>query len=671
MKNSIAMKFLAVLLAALTLVGAVVSAAGIALLGWLNLYTVTNYEQWQAEEVQMRSEQLARDMLLRFCIKEYSDIPEEVCMDSLYLYHEWDYEHWIGLVPDTYGYTIADSDGNTRLSDGMTAGASFEFRLTSRYPMDSRKPTGDDVWYYNGAHHGVYYVESPEYTVTVYMTPESLYDYDGLPVAYIDVLFQARYWLIAALGSCMVVFAACAVYLCYVAGRSRGSDVIAPGALNKIPLDIYLAAAAGICIGLVGLTVFILEEWVLQDSLNVGGLALATLVMLVIATVVIGFFFALAAQAKMGKTWWLRHTLIGTLCILLFKLVRFICRAIGKLFSLMPMIWQYILTCIAAGFGLSFALLILFNNDTGAAAFFLIHTILGCIAIIGYGGYALGTILRGAKRMRQGDLTHKINTRFLVGSYKKGAEDLNALADAAKLAAEQQLKSERMKTELITNVSHDIKTPLTSIINYVDLLEKPHTEAEQQQYLEVLSRQSQRLKKLIEDLMDMSKATTGNMNVEITRLDAAETVNQALGEFADKLTAAALTPVFRQPENPVYMNADGRLVWRVLSNLLSNTVKYALPGTRVYIDVCQGREEVQISLKNISREPLNISAEELTERFVRGDVSRNTEGSGLGLNIAQSLMELQKGRLELLVDGDLFKVTLTFPAETIWVVGKE
>ena len=671
MKNSIAMKFLMILLAALTLVGAVVSAAGVALLGWLDLYTDTNYEQWKAEEVAVRSELLAQDMLLRFCIQEYSDIPKEVCMEWLYLYAEWDYEHWIGLKPDTYGYTITDSTGNIVASDGKTTGASYDFQLTSQYPMDSRKPTGDEVWHYDGADHGIYYVESPEHTVTVYMTTDSLYDYDGLPLVYIDVLFQARYWLIAALGSCMVVFAACAVYLCYVAGRSRDRDTIAPGALNKIPLDIYLAAAAGICTGLVALTWFILEEWVLGESINIGGLALATLVMLVIATVVIGFFFALAAQTKMGKTYWLRHTLIGTLCILLFKGIRFICRAIGKLFSLMSMIWQYILVCLAMGFGLSFALLILFNNDTGFAAFFLINTIIGCIAIIAYGGYALGTILKGARRMRQGDLTHKINTKFLVGSYKKGAEDLNALADAAKLAAEQQLKSERMKTELITNVSHDIKTPLTSIINYVDLLEKPHTEAEQQQYLEVLSRQSLRLKKLIEDLMDMSKATTGNMNVEITRLDAAETVNQALGEFADKLTAAALTPVFRQPEDPVYMNADGRLVWRVLSNLLSNTVKYALPGTRVYVDVCQGRDNVQISLKNISREPLNISAEELTERFVRGDVSRNTEGSGLGLNIAQSLMELQKGSLELLVDGDLFKVTLTFPTETIWIVGRE
>ena len=161
--------------------------------------------------------------------------------------------------------------------------------------------------------------------------------------------------------------------------------------------------------------------------------------------------------------------------------------------------------------------------------------------------------------------------------------------------------------------------------------------------------------------MEMSKASTGNLTADITKLDAVESVNQALGEFADKLEKAQLTPVFRHPEESVAMMADGRLAWRVLSNLLSNTVKYALPGTRVYIDVMAVEGKVIISLKNISRDELNVDADELMERFVRGDDSRNTEGSGLGLNIAKTLMELQKGQLQLLVDGDLFKVTLIFP----------
>ena len=177
----------------------------------------------------------------------------------------------------------------------------------------------------------------------------------------------------------------------------------------------------------------------------------------------------------------------------------------------------------------------------------------------------------------------------------------------------------------------------------------------------MLARQSQRLKKLIEDLMEMSKANTGNIPVDIATLDAIEAINQALGEFSDKLSAAQLTPVFNPPAQALPMRCDGRLTWRVLSNLLSNAVKYAMPGTRLYIDLIKAGDHVVISLKNISKEPLNVSSDELMERFVRGDTSRNTEGSGLGLNIAKSLMELQHGQLQLLVDGDLFKATLIFP----------
>ena len=181
-----------------------------------------------------------------------------------------------------------------------------------------------------------------------------------------------------------------------------------------------------------------------------------------------------------------------------------------------------------------------------------------------------------------------------------------------------------------------------------------------QQYLQVLGRQSQRLKKLVEDLMEMSKATTGNLPVHMTQLDPVEAVQQALGEFSDKLEKADLQPVLTFGENIPRIQADGRLMWRVLSNLLSNIVKYAMPGTRVYVDVTAVDAQALVSLKNISREPLNVSAEELVERFVRGDAARNTEGSGLGLNIAKTLMELQKGQLQLIVDGDLFKATLVF-----------
>ena len=665
MKNSIAIKFIAILLAAITLVGAVVSAAGIALLGWLNLYSASSYEQWQEREVEERAESLARNVILRYCIDAYSDVPMEVCEQYLWIWTEINYESWIGILPDSYSFAIIDQTGSVVYSEGEDAlkGLGYEYTLWASYPVLTDQTQYEDSWYFNGKENYIIFRDSPAYTVRVYMTAESLDHYQGIPVIYIDTLFCVRYWLIAVLAVCLLTFAALAVYLCCAAGKKTGTGEVSPGGLNRVPLDIYLAAGGGICVGLVALAWLILDSWVINESLNVGGLVLATLVLLVVAVVIIGFFFAVAAQAKVSRTYWIRHTLIGTLAILLFRGFRFVFRAIGKLFSLMPMIWQHVLIALGMAFMIFIAVLISYTTDEAVALFFLLHTFVGCLAIICYCGYALGALFKGAKRMREGNLDNKINTRFLLGSYRKAAEDLNALADAAKVSAEKQLKSERMKTELITNVSHDIKTPLTSIINYVDLLEKPHTEEEGRQYLEVLGRQSQRLKKLVDDLMEMSKATTGNMAVEITLVDAAEAVNQALGEFADKLANANLTTVFYQPETPMAMRADGRLVWRVLSNCLSNIVKYALPGTRVYIDIQHLQDRVLISLKNISREPLNVSADELKERFVRGDASRNTDGSGLGLNIAQSLMELQQGRLDLLVDGDLFKVTLSFPAE--------
>jgi signal transduction histidine kinase len=392
----------------------------------------------------------------------------------------------------------------------------------------------------------------------------------------------------------------------------------------------------------------------------------------IVATTDIGFFTAVAAQFKVPGGFWWRHSLCGRVLKLAWKLFSkawgYVAKGLRKVggyirdvFALLPVMWEWIL----AGGVLGLILVIICESST-SHWYTVFPMFLWCLvfaALVIYCGYSYGMIQKGIQRMKAGDLNEKIPTQWLFGSFKQIAEDLNALADVVTVAAEKQLKAERMKTELITNVSHDIKTPLTSVINYVDLLQQPHTEEEGEQYLEVLSRQSQRLKKLVEDLMDMSKASSGNVAVNITQLDAVETVNQALGEFADKLEAAQLTPVFRSPDSQLHMLADGRLTWRVLSNLLSNVVKYAMPGTRVYVDLSWEGRWVICSIKNISREELNISAEELTERFVRGDVSRNTEGSGLGLNIAQSLMRLQHGSMDLTVDGDLFKVTLIFPAE--------
>ena len=226
---------------------------------------------------------------------------------------------------------------------------------------------------------------------------------------------------------------------------------------------------------------------------------------------------------------------------------------------------------------------------------------------------------------------------------------------------EDSVKNERMKTELITNVSHDLKTPLTSIINYVDLLKRENpTDPKIQNYIAVLEDKAQRLKTLTEDVVEASKASTGNISLELTELNFVELIHQVIGEFEEKFQEKNLTLVVHFDEEEAMICADGRRLWRVLENVFGNVTKYAMENTRVYAEVNVQKPEVRFSLKNISSQPLNITAEELTERFVRGDVSRNTEGSGLGLSIAQSLTELQGGEFKVYVDGDLFKVTIIF-----------
>ena len=230
------------------------------------------------------------------------------------------------------------------------------------------------------------------------------------------------------------------------------------------------------------------------------------------------------------------------------------------------------------------------------------------------------------------------------------------------------MKDERLKADLITNVSHDIKTPLTSIINYIDLIKRENVKDQKVlEYIEVLDAKSQRLKQLTDDLVEASKISSGNIVLQWERINLIELLNQTIGEFSEKFEQKSLYPVLRATPNSVYINADSRRIWRVMENLFNNIFKYALPGTRVYIDteIVENPENqekwVILSLKNISANPLKVKPEELTERFIRGDESRTTEGSGLGLSIAKNLTEIQNGYFEIVMDGDLFKVNLSFP----------
>lgn len=276
----------------------------------------------------------------------------------------------------------------------------------------------------------------------------------------------------------------------------------------------------------------------------------------------------------------------------------------------------------------------------------------------------LDLIMDGLKKISDGELQYKIKTDTLTGKQKVLAEYINNIGSGLDAAVENSLKKERMQTELITNVSHDLKTPLTSIINYVDLMKRENpTDPKIQEYLRILDEKSQRLKVLTEDVVEASKASTGNIKLEMNDIDFVEMVQQVIGEFEEKFKEKNLTMMVHFTDEPSIIYADGQRMWRVLENVFGNVVKYAMEGTRVYAEISNRNKKVTFSLKNISAQPLNISADELTERFIRGDVARNTEGSGLGLSIAKSLTELQGGEFKLYLDGDLFKVMITFVAK--------
>ena len=676
MRYSIPVKFIAIMLTALALLAGFASTLGIIQVAQLGLYT-DGFDGWVRNRLEWQAFSLAENLTERYAVRTLTNCTDEVLEELGYWYVFEESIHWTGLEENSYDFAITDASGQTLASGaGLmegTEGYNFQTICSVKYPVLVTDKTAIDQTYgteylhretvypdtYDGKAVTVRYYESPQYQVSITLDTDAAMDRTGTSLALVQLIYEQRYHLMVLLAVSLIVFAVGMVYLCYAAGKAKNSSEIKAGGLNLLPLDLYAAAGGASGFGLSLLAVEMINYWIFtMDNLNAGTLVLVGIVLLGVAVICVGFVFALSAQVKMKEFFWWKHSLLGWLLGKIWRGLRFLGKGVAVLAGMLPVIWKFILIGGCMGLAVVVSVLLAVYED---AVWLLLLVIVLYAIVVSYGGYAYGVLLRGAEKMAKGDLNAKIDSRFLIGSYAQCAEHLNALADVAIVAAKKQTKSERMKTELITNVSHDIKTPLTSIINYIDLLRSAPDRQTAQQYLEVLGRQSQRMKKLIEDLMEMSKASSGNMNVDIDLVDPSEAVNQAVGEFSDKLSAQNLAVVFRQPDKPLAMRADGRLTWRVLSNLLSNIVKYALPGTRVYVDVMELEDKVLISLKNISREALNVTAEELTERFVRGDTSRNTEGSGLGLNIAQSLMELQKGKLQLLVDGDLFKVTLTFP----------
>ena len=458
-----------------------------------------------------------------------------------------------------------------------------------------------------------------------------------------------------------------------VSGRRPDSQDVHPGYFNKVPFDVMFVAAL-----FVGCMFILFAEGGWPDEMIFAIICAAIVCAIFIFN---GLSMSVAARIKEGTL--IKNTLIFIvcgwclkLCLKIFKkyvlgLIKWIFNKFaglyhffGEVFRKFPLIWKTVAVfCGISLFEFIVFMISWYEPDNYLVFWLILHIILFVVVC----RFSLG--LRGlqesGRALATGDFDYKVDTSKLRGDFKEHGENLNHVSDGMITAVAEKMKSERMKTELITNVSHDIKTPLTSIINYADLIGKERTDNDKiKEYTEVLLRQSERLKRLIEDLVEASKASTGNLEVELAPCEASMFITQIAGEYEEKLEKSGLTLVTKINCDSIKIMADGRRMLRVFDNLMNNICKYALENSRVYLSLdAQENNLVMITFKNTSKAELDMSPEELMERFVRGDQSRNTEGNGLGLSIARSLTELQGGTFDISIDGDLFKVILTFPAK--------
>lgn len=458
-------------------------------------------------------------------------------------------------------------------------------------------------------------------------------------MTWVERLINARYLLIVLavflLAVCLFLF----IFLLCSMGRKEGVDGIYQCWLNKIPLDLFLALLFALFFAWAA---FLSDIWYIDFwyyiLLAFGAAALALTLIL-----------SVAGRAKAPG--FFKNTLI-------YKVFAWIFRGLGRI----PMVWRTALVwgalCLAELF---FMFMLGWNEEQYAVLWLLSRGVLTIVIL--YLASSLRLLQKEGQAIADGQTDYKGKPipRWLP-ALKKHEDNLQSIQSGIQKAVDEQTRAERMKTELITNVSHDIKTPLTSIVNYVDLLEKEDIQPEKaKEYVDVLNRQSARLKKLTEDLVEASKASSGSLPVHLAPTDVNVLLSQLAGDYIEKLEGAQLEPIFHPAPSQPVIQADGQLLSRVLGNLFSNICKYAMPGTRVYFESTADEKTVSLTFKNISKYELNIPAEELMARFVRGDRARHTEGSGLGLSIAQSLTELQGGTFRIEIDGDLFKAVVTFP----------
>lgn len=515
------------------------------------------------------------------------------------------------------------------------------------YSWDEISYNPDTNQYYFYAENNIVYQTTNRIDLTIYIPYDMQFtDRFFLADKLIVTGYQYRYTTIFLAAVSLILSIIVFSYLFISIGHRNNNDDVKVATFNNIPADILSALV---------FIIYVYGIWLFTElNTLVMAIAIGAVILISLYFVSLWYLMSITVQAKAKKLF--KHTFLYWL----FKKLKKFGGVIKHIFKNLSTVYKTAFV-IAAFFTFEFIFMGInaYENDNLIIGWIVVSIIVASVLLLA--AIAFQRVKQGGEKIVNGDLDSKIDTKYMYGDIKDFAESLNNINQGLQLAINDKMKSERFKTELITNVSHDIKTPLTSIVNYVDLIKKENCENEKiNEYIEVLDRQSTRLKKLIEDLVEASKASTGNLSVELARCNLSLLINQAVGEFSQRLEDRNLQIVQTLEEDDVYILADGRRLWRVIDNLLNNICKYAMTGTRVYIDLHRHNQTGVITFRNISETPLNVAPSELTERFVRGDRSRNTEGSGLGLSIAKSLTELQNGVFEISTDGDLFKVKLTF-----------
>ena len=492
------------------------------------------------------------------------------------------------------------------------------------------------------------------WTMRLYWTETSENEETDMELRIYEFLFPLRYALIAVGVVSLILAVLLFVFLMAAAGHHDASGEVKASVVERIPFDLLLI------MGVAGVLVLVM---IIGQTFNsrkiVASFVIAAICLTGAGLLILLCLMSAAVRLKLKTL--LSGCLFWRVLRCVWKWLKKVFGGVADLLHGIPLVWKWIpvyVILLIIDFWLTFR----FRHNSDMLFFvFLLRWVLLAAAIL-YAVLCLRRLRNGTKAIAAGEESVMIDTNYMIGDFMDQANDLMHIRDGLSLAVDERMKSERLRTELITNVSHDIKTPLTSIINYVDLLSREELpEGNATEYIEVLKRHSARLKKLTDDLVEASKASTGNLPVTLEKIDLCVLLDQIQGEYGEQLTDKKLDLIVTKPNEPIYVQADPRHLWRVLDNFMTNIQKYAMPGTRVYIALQYENNRATLCLRNISADPLNVRPDELTERFVRGDSSRSTEGSGLGLAIAASLCKLQNIEMHLATDGDLFKVSLLFP----------